>query len=230
MQHPQGSQESRRSPATRHFLLAVFLIALGALALWWATSEVWVVSEVSLLGEGTQSSGIATRQEAIPGARLAPVAAAMPLLGVAGIAGVAGSRGRARVAIGALVVVAAFVAVLSTGSALVSLFTNPLSEPSAVVEGEVGTSASAVMDVASVAWVYPGIAMISGIAMGLGGAMVMVRGRSWPVLGSRYERNSPHLRHGGPRDDWDALDRGIDPSLDSSDVDNPTQHVDDSGN
>jgi len=37
-----------------------------------------------------------------------------------------------------------------------------------------------------------------------------VRGPTWPGLGRSYERSSK-----APRDAWEALDRGIDPTLDA---------------
>jgi hypothetical protein len=54
-------------------------------------------------------------------------------------------------------------------------------------------------------------ALTGGVLIGLGALAVVVRARSWPQPRRRYE--TPTRRPGGtPRDTWDALDRGEDPT------------------
>jgi hypothetical protein len=62
---------------------------------------------------------------------------------------------------------------------------------------------------------WPVLALIAGLAGLLAGLFVVVRGRSWPGLGRRYERGPA----AAPRSDadraqaaWTALDRGEDPT------------------
>jgi Tryptophan-associated transmembrane protein (Trp_oprn_chp) len=60
---------------------------------------------------------------------------------------------------------------------------------------------------------------IGGVLVGHAGLKALLRGGSWPALGSRYERAAEpveYVERGGPsRSDvamWDALDRGEDPT------------------
>jgi hypothetical protein len=66
---------------------------------------------------------------------------------------------------------------------------------------------------------WPVVSAVSGVAVGAVGVLTVVRGRSWPAMGARYERSAPAARSGGastaPRSQaelWDALDRGEDPT------------------
>jgi uncharacterized membrane protein (TIGR02234 family) len=66
----------------------------------------------------------------------------------------------------------------------------------------------------SAAW--PVIATVAGVLGVLAGLVVVLRGRSWPGMGRRYERGQPSA----PRSDadraqaaWTALDRGQDPTI-----------------
>ncbi len=54
-------------------------------------------------------------------------------------------------------------------------------------------------------------ALAGGALVGLGGALVVVRARRWPQPRSRYD-DSRRPREATPRDAWDALDRGEDPT------------------
>jgi hypothetical protein len=54
-------------------------------------------------------------------------------------------------------------------------------------------------------------ALTGGVLIGLGALAVVVRAHRWPQPRRRYE--TPTRRPGGtPRDTWDALDRGEDPT------------------
>ncbi|GLI01197.1 Trp biosynthesis-associated membrane protein [Phytohabitans aurantiacus] len=54
---------------------------------------------------------------------------------------------------------------------------------------------------------WPLACVAGGVLLAAGGALAVVRGGGWPSLGTRYER-APVVTS-----DWDALDRGEDPTL-----------------
>jgi hypothetical protein len=77
--------------------------------------------------------------------------------------------------------------------------------------------------VARVTVVWPVLAMIGALLIGYGGGQATLRSRSWPAMGTRYDRpRAPRTpaedepQYTGPsRSDvamWDALDRGEDPT------------------
>jgi hypothetical protein len=53
--------------------------------------------------------------------------------------------------------------------------------------------------------------LVGGVLVGLGAAGVIVRARHWPQPRSRYDAPAG-ARAAAPRDTWDALDRGEDPT------------------
>ena len=63
---------------------------------------------------------------------------------------------------------------------------------------------------------WPLVVVFGLLAVGCG-LLVVLRGRAWPSLGSKYERResegTAHQRT--PAQAWDALDRGLDPTIDS---------------
>lgn len=56
------------------------------------------------------------------------------------------------------------------------------------------------------------LGLIGGAILVIGSGWTMVKGRQWPVMGSRYE--STARRRPTALSDWDAQDRGIDPTAD----------------
>ena len=54
------------------------------------------------------------------------------------------------------------------------------------------------------------VRLLAGAATVAGSLVVVLRARSWPAPRSRYDTPAP--RRGTPRDAWDALDRGEDPT------------------
>lgn len=193
------TQSQGASSGRREYLLAVVAIALGALVSWWALSRPWLTYTEALLGvapDDDSAFGAATALVTTSGSSLLPLAAAMPVLLLAGIAAVVGSRGVGRRVVGVVVVVAGVVLFASVARAA---FITGLASfaPDAARETTTGTA-------------YAFIAL-GGALLGIaGGILVMARGASWSSLGRGYERATTT-----PRDDWEALDRGIDPTLDA---------------
>ena len=54
-------------------------------------------------------------------------------------------------------------------------------------------------------------ALIGAVPVAVGGLLVVVRARRWPQPRGRYDARPPR-ESGTPRDTWDALDRGEDPT------------------
>ena len=189
------------SRGRRQYLLAVTLIAAGALISWWALSRPWLSYAEPLLGslpEDDSTLAAATSLVRVSGASLTPLAAAMPVLLLAGIAGVVGSRGVGRRIVGIVIMVVGAVLAFSV---LQLTFGGGLGSrvPDGVGEYSTGVAFA--------------LAAVGGALLGVaGGVLVLARGASWPSLGRGYERATK-----APRDDWEALDRGLDPTVDAGD-------------
>lgn len=56
------------------------------------------------------------------------------------------------------------------------------------------------------------VGVVGGALVVIGSAWTLVKGRQWPVMGARYE--STAKRRPTALSDWDAQDRGIDPTAD----------------
>jgi LPXTG-motif cell wall-anchored protein len=133
-------------------------------------------------------------QVAHTGAALSPWLTALGLVGLAGAGALLAVRGRARPLLGVLL--------LASGAA--------------VVAG--GGHGVAVAQPRYALW--PLLCVLGGGLIGYAGLRALLRGASWPALGSRYERPVAEpvetVERGGPsRSDvamWDALDRGEDPT------------------
>jgi uncharacterized membrane protein (TIGR02234 family) len=191
---------SAGSAARRELGAAVVgVVAAGALALI-AGGQTWarVVAERPAPlppVESTLSGGEAV--PLVPAAGLVLLAAAVALLAV---------RGIARVAVGLLAAVAGGVLVWSGLRTL---------------GGGVDTGDVRATDVdLTAAW--PVLAAVAGVLAIAAGGLVVVRGRSWPGMGRRYERAGAETPSGTGRaertdedraqDAWKALDRGEDPT------------------
>lgn len=185
-----------RSPTTRQYVLVLVALAAGSVLAWWAISATWVITELSVLGDAEGTMALAVTTSALSASSIAPFAAAMPIVGFAGLAGVIGSKGVVRRIIGVLLVVAGAVLAWAGVQAAVSL----------QVGDTIGRDGAEIVEVATG---FPWLAALSGVVLSVGGAAVMARGQLWPSLGSKYERSTRQ-----PRDAWESLDRGIDPTTD----------------
>jgi uncharacterized membrane protein (TIGR02234 family) len=143
-------------------------------------------------------------ESTITGAEAAPLVPAAGLVLLAAAVALVAVRGLARAAVGLLVAVAGGVLVWSGGQAQLSGL-----QPA-------GPSAVAV----ELADVWPVLAACSGVLAAAVGGLVVVRGRSWPGMGRRYERPGAETPTAAPQrseedraqDAWKALDRGEDPT------------------
>lgn len=183
------------SSVRRQYLVAMLLIAIGAVGIWWSMSQPWVDVAESVLGvdpsDDTQM-GAATVVTTYTGARLLPAAAAMPVLLLAGIAGTVGSRGVGRRIVGAAIAIAAAAVVGSI------VWSRSIGGFDVVVDAPDSSTYP----------LMPVMAVCGAVLAGLGGLVVLIRGAAWPSLGRTYERTDRE-----PRDAWEALDRGVDPTV-----------------
>lgn len=188
------TRSGARQFSTRQYVVVLMVIVAGSALAWWAASGAWVVVEQSLLGDVQGSLAQAVSQQSLGASALAPAAAAMPILGFAGVAGVVGSRGIVRRSVGILIVLAGIVLLWSGVQAALSLQVDDVVPAGQIV---------------SVGRVFPLTMAVAGLVLAAGGVAVVLRGQRWPHLGANYERSTNR-----PRDAWEALDHGVDPTVD----------------
>jgi len=173
----------------------VALLALG---------QPWVVRTVS-------ESGLPAVTVSQLGRELAPAAGAAVWVVLAGVLGVIATRGWGRVAIGLAIAGAGLLIVVGAASAGADL-ARAASE---------GLGSDAVVQIAPVSIPWWWISAVSGGFAAAAGAYVAVRGPSWPGLSRRYDRTDGGEQSGSSeqppasttaREQWDALDRGTDPT------------------
>jgi uncharacterized membrane protein (TIGR02234 family) len=143
----------------------------------------------------------------VPAAGLVLLAAAVALLAV---------RGAGRTVVGLLMAAAGGVLAWSGARAL----TGGLQEASTGAPGVGRVAGPITVDVAA-AW--PVLTVVAGLLAFVAGLVAVTRGRSWPAMGRRYEREgtttAPSAAPRRPETDedraqaaWQALDRGEDPT------------------
>ncbi|MCP4741807.1 MAG: Trp biosynthesis-associated membrane protein [Actinomycetales bacterium] len=188
----------------RGYIVGLSSMLMGSALAWWSASATWVLVERSLLGDSTSSEMTnvqAVGLLAVSGGSVVSIAAAAPIIGFAGLAGVIGSRGWLRRSVGAVVAIAGIVL---CASAVRFLSTIAVGSP---VPGGVGGSGD--QNVVAVSTVWPVVAIVAGLLVLAGGLLTTSVGHRWSTLGAGYERKSDQ-----PRDAWDALDAGLDPTVD----------------
>lgn len=191
---PEGDDSAVQTRKLQYAFAIAVMIA-GSVLGWWAVASLWITVEESLLGAVVDADIAATSLEGVSGALLSPLASAMPIVGAAGVAGIIGSRGLLRRAIGILVLLA--------GTALAwSAF-------DAIRTWSVGSDLSGYGQIVSMSTAYPLASILAGVLLVSSGAMAFTSGAAWPVLGKSYERAGRT-----PRDAWESLDMGVDPTVD----------------
>ena len=188
----------------RGYIVGLSSMLVGSALAWWSASATWVLVERSLLGDSTSSEMMdvqAVGLLGVSGGNVVSIAAAAPIIGFAGLAGVIGSRGWLRRIVGVVVAIAG---IALCASAVRFLSTMTVGSPT---PGGVGGSGD--QNVVTVSTVWPVVAMVAGLLLLVGGLLTTAVGHRWPTLGAGYERKSAQ-----PRDAWEALDAGLDPTVD----------------
>ncbi len=177
--------------AKREYAMTLLVVIVGSVITWWAYSRTWAPAASCFGSLGP------TCEPARTGADVEPTGPALALLTALTILAVLPTRRRGRQVVGLLLVL------LSVGS--VSVAVSARSSDSAW-------------------WL---VALVGSIVALLGSAVVLIRGARWPTMSSRYERTSfepsslnsttsgavAEARQIAPKDAWDALEHGVDPTL-----------------
>lgn len=167
-----------------------------------------------LLSAGRPWARAVLRQAPLPtmavtasGRTLAPVAAALGLVGLAGIVAVLATRGIGRMVTGVLLALAG--AGVVAASVRVGLDLPRVVRP--VAEQLSGVPGATTDDVRATGW--PWLSVLGGGLLSGAGLLTAARGRRWSALSARYDApGADRPPPAEPPEIWDALDRGEDPT------------------
>jgi uncharacterized membrane protein (TIGR02234 family) len=193
--------QTEKSSRGREYGLMLMLLTMGAVGLVVSYGAAWVSATMPVFeGEPTP-----TTQVSFTGQNLIGFGSAAGWVALTAVAGVLATRTWGRSIVGAITVVAGATAGVA---GFTFIFTRD-----ALVSAALDSAVAA--SVQTNAWWL--VAALSGIAVVTAGMMVMLRGRSWPHVGKRYERAGAAgaAVTSGPAtaaEVWDALDEGIDPT------------------
>ncbi|NUU21608.1 MAG: TIGR02234 family membrane protein [Streptomycetaceae bacterium] len=179
--------------------LALLLILAGAALVLSLTGRVWA--------EGTAVAHDSRFAIDVTGSAVSKMPTALGLLGLAAAVAVLATRGRGRQMVGALLVLAgAGIIVTAVSGASDRSALDSVAATKAAVEGVHAA------EVTHTFW--PWVTALGGALILLGGLVVILRGRAWPGMGSRYEAPGGRAprRTTTSADMWNALDRGEDPT------------------
>ncbi len=137
---------------------------------------------------------------------------ALGLLAIAAGLALLATRRLGRMATGALLVAAGAV----TTAVAVQAAADPAAAVAPRVAAATGGMATTASGATATGWMI--LTAVGGVLVVLGGAFTVLRGRSWPRMSARYERDSADRvvavgSRGTPRELWSALDRGDDPTI-----------------
>jgi uncharacterized membrane protein (TIGR02234 family) len=187
--------------ARRQLLVAVGLCLLGSVLVLVAVSRAWVSASV------TAAAPLPSRRFEEVGSQLAPGARALALVGIAAVAALPATRRLGRTLVGLLIAAA--------GVGIVAVLVRVLLDPVAALSRTKATHADFDGAVRLGAWPY--VAVLGGVLLLAAGALVVVRGRSWVAMSSRYDAPSRRSAAGEPSL-WESLDRGEDPTAGGADT------------
>jgi len=209
-----------RSAPRPELATAVLLCLVGAFVVLVGVGRTWASVDVPA-GPLTDAPTVA-----LPGSELAPGVRALGLVGLAGVVALAATRRTGRVVVGGLLVL--------TGAGVVASVVVPDLTAASLDSGRVAAAGAdpASAPVAATAW--PWLTALGGAVLAAAGLLTVLRGRSWPGLGQRYDAPAPHRAQPdaasapSERGLWEALDRGEDPTdtLGSTPGSRPTGEAD----
>jgi uncharacterized membrane protein (TIGR02234 family) len=149
--------------------------------------------------------------EQLTGSALAPLVPAGGLVLLAAAVALVAVRGGGRVLVGLLAAVA--------GGVLGWSGLRTVGTDGGAAAGIVGSGTPGSTVTAEVSAGWPLLALLAGVLAVAAGLLTVLRGRSWPGMGRRYERTAAAPAAARPRTDedraldaWRALDRGEDPT------------------
>jgi uncharacterized membrane protein (TIGR02234 family) len=178
----------------RELSAAGLLCLLGAVLVLVAAGRTWTSLDVPA---GPLAGA---REVGSTGAELVPGVRALGLAGLAGVVALVATRRAGRVVVG--------VVLLLVGAGTVAAVVLPdLASATLRAQGADGR-------VATRAW--PSVTAAGGLLVAAAGGLTVLRGRSWPAMGQRYETpgapGAAPAQPAGERSLWEALDRGEDPT------------------
>jgi uncharacterized membrane protein (TIGR02234 family) len=209
MQEKDGKPGSKRTgtPVWARKSTLVLLIAAMALAAFGTTTQTWLTVHLDpgQLGQAVNSQdGLQ-----VQGSKAATTVTALALVALAG--GLAASiAGRiARWVITAIIVLASAGIV----TAAVTVMADPLAAAQGSIAAATGITGSSVQVSVSV---FPALAVVTGVLLGLGALLIIPAGRHWKAR-TKYDAAAPGTPGApeGPADEidsWDRLSRGDDPT------------------
>lgn len=207
-----GARRDERGSAgadTRREAFAVGgLCAAAAATALFAAGRTWVRIRAT-----TPVSGAAPVVTELSGDEVTAVPAALAWVVLAGLAAVAATAGAARIAVGGVLTAA------GAGMCAAAVAAGKGSLPDAARRASALAQAAGEVSVQSTSWWLA--AAGGGAAVALAGLGVMVRGRRWPAMSGRYERQggrrsrrsaAADVEAADPTALWHSLDRGVDPT------------------
>lgn len=169
---------------------------LGAALVLVAAGRPWLRLE----GAAELGAGLSGR---LTGRQVARAVAPLALVGLGATVAIVATRGRQRSLVGAVLSI--------VGGSLCWLAGQVLADPDGAARAA-DISRVGVGTASATGW--PWVAATGGLLLALTGALVAVRGRHWPALSGRYDREPAAARVPASPEVvlWEALDRGDDPT------------------
>ena len=198
MTQPQdGAERSAGAGLPRSASLATAAVVIGVAVALIASSPVWI--------DVTLGSGGVVGRAALKGRASAPAVVPLALVAGAGLIALALVRGWLRRLLAVLIAAAA--------AGILAAVARVLADPDGIARGD--TTVKTAGQVAATSVGAPPYLVAVGALLILAGAVIaFLRGTRWPAPARRYERTAARsARAARPRDDWEALDQGDDPTL-----------------
>ncbi|WP_172384013.1 TIGR02234 family membrane protein [Streptomyces sp. MNP-20] len=202
---PQAAAgRTARGGGRRSLAAALLLGAAGAALALLASRQSWAHGSTAVAGGDFPLTA--------KGSDVTGVPAALAIVGLAALVAVFAVRRAGRVLVSALL------ALSGVGIAVAALL--GASDRAALDDKAATASGDAAAEVAGLShtgWPYAAVA--AGVLILAAGLLALVRGRAWPAMSGRYERDGaprPRARRAPdpdrPEDLWKAIDRGEDPT------------------
>jgi len=171
----------------------LLLLAISGLLVVWSLSQPWVSATIA---DGV----LPVEKVVVTGSTIYPLAVACGWIALASVLAVAAIRGVARVVLGVVVVLAALGVLANALGFALSPGRDALTQTSISATAQVSTSTSQW-------WI---VSAVAALVFGYCGIATIRWGRTWRTLSARQDGNAAADRPA--RSDWEALDRGEDPT------------------
>jgi uncharacterized membrane protein (TIGR02234 family) len=211
----QAQQPAQPGAERREYRGVLLLLAVAAVLLFVGYAQTWASAVV-------RQDGLPTVEVVLKGRDIEPAASASAILALAGIAGLVATRRLGRAVTGVLLALEGVLA--AYGAISFGLSAGGRADVLELVAERVGVAADAEVSV-SPWWLA---VALGGLMLVVVGVLAVARGGRWPVLGRRYEARTGEQRApasagpsaptaAGSAAAWDALDRGVDPTVGGAD-------------